>query len=79
MHKVYVGVNAEFSPEGIMVPLSFVWDNGRRYEVDRLLHVCEAPSLKAGGCGTRYTIRVRGKEAYLWFDFCEKRWFMEGK
>lgn len=76
MRKVYVFVNADFTPEGKILPRSFVWDDGRRYEVDRVLDMRQAASLKAGGQGQRYLCRVHGKEAYMFLE--NGRWFMEG-
>ena len=32
-------------------------------------------ALKGGGLGTRYTVKIRGKEVYLFED--EGRWFVE--
>ena len=56
--KVYVDVTAEFSSDGKIIPLTFVWDDGRIYEIDRVLDIRPAASLKAGGFGLRYTIKV---------------------
>ena len=53
------------------------WEDGRRFEVDRLLDVRRAAALKAGGQGVRYTVRILGKETYLFED--EGRWFVEAK
>ncbi|MBC7765524.1 MAG: hypothetical protein H7Y41_03480 [Hyphomonadaceae bacterium] len=77
MRKVFVDVTAVFSKEGILVPISFVWEDGERYEVDKILDCRNAASLKAGGCGVRYTCRVCGKETFLFLE--DNRWFMEGK
>ena len=46
--KVYVGVNARFEPDGKLTPLSVAWEDGSEYEIDRVLNVCRAASLKAG-------------------------------
>ena len=35
----------------------------------------QAPSLKGGGLGMRYTVKIRGKEVYLFED--AGRWFVE--
>jgi len=75
--KVFVTVTAEFDPEGRLTPLSFVWEDGHRYEIDRVLDTRRAASLKAGGMGLRYTCRVRGIQTYLFLE--EGRWFMERK
>lgn len=77
LRKVFVDVTAVFSKEGILVPISFVWEDGERYEVDKILDCRNAASLKAGGCGVRYTCRVCGKETFLFLE--DNRWFMEGK
>lgn len=73
--KVYVGVNARFEPDGKLVPLSIAWEDGHEYEIDRVLNVCRAASLKAGGAGIRYTVRIGGTETYLFLE--ENKWFVE--
>lgn len=77
--KVYVGVNVDYSPEGVVLPRSLVWEDGRRFAVDRVLDIRKAASLKAGGTGVRYTVVVRSKQSYMWFDDRENKWFVEGK
>jgi hypothetical protein len=75
--KVYVDVILKQDKDGNTVPLKIKWEDGRVYEVDRLLYKCKAASLKVGGCGMRYTVRIMGKETYLFED--DGRWFMEAK
>lgn len=77
MRKVFVEVNAVFSPDGELTPQSFVWEDGVKYEIDRIYACKKAASLKVGGHGIRYRCRVMGKEVYLFLE--ESRWFMEGK
>lgn len=79
VHKVYVTVTAQFDTEGKMKPLSVQWEDGRTFEIDRVLDIHRAASLKAGGTGIRYQCRILGKETYLWFDDSEGKWFVEGK
>jgi hypothetical protein len=51
---------------------------GRKlYEIDRILDVRPAASLKAGGAGIRYTCRIQGHETYIWLE--DNRWFVEAK
>jgi len=73
--KVYVGVKARFEPDGKLVPLSIAWEDGSEYEIDRVLKVCRAASLKAGGAGIRYTVRIGNTETYLFLE--ENKWFVE--
>lgn len=76
--KVYITVNAIFSPEGHVTPISFMWEDERQYEVDRVLDCQRVASLRAGGVGLRYTVMVRGKQTYMWLEDGD-RWFMEGR
>ena len=75
--RVYVNVIARHDEQGGVRPLEVEWEDGRRFEVDRLLDVRRAAALKAGGQGVRYTVRILGKETYLFED--EGRWFVEAK
>ena len=74
-NKAYVTVTARWSDEGVITPLSVAWEDGRSYEIDQVLDACRAASLKAGGCGIRYTIRIGTKSTYLFLE--ENRWFVE--
>jgi len=75
--RVYVSVVVRYDEEGGVRPLSITWEDGRRFEVERLLDVRRAASTKAGGQGIRYTCRIKGKETYLFED--DGRWFVEAK
>ena len=75
--KKYVEVTAKFDVDGTVFPLEIQWEDGAKFEIDRILDVRQAASLKAGGTGIRYTCRIRGREKYLWLE--ETRWFIEAK
>ena len=75
--RVYVAVVAEHDPYGKVTPREIHWASGRRYEIDRVLDVRRAASLRAGGQGTRYTVRIAGKETFLFDE--DGRWFVEAK
>lgn len=77
--KVYVKVLMMQDEEGGIQPLQIVWDDGKAYDVDRVIYKCRASSTKVGGTGMRYTVRISGKETYLYYSEDENRWFMEGK
>ena len=76
MGKTFVTVTAIHDAEGKTKPLALVWTDGQKYEIDRVTDVRQAPSLKGGGLGIRYTVKVQGKQIYLFED--EGRWFVEG-
>lgn len=77
MSKVFVEVIARHDINGKILPLTMKWEDGRIFEVDRVLDVRQAHSLKGGGLGTRYTCRICNKEVYLFDD--EGKWFVERK
>ena len=70
--KVYVQVKVDFREDGVT------------YEIDRVVDIRQAAAMKAGGQGDRYTIVVRGKKSYLFFERSTNqtgnnigRWFVE--
>ncbi|HHT16482.1 MAG TPA: hypothetical protein GXZ77_02005 [Papillibacter sp.] len=73
--KVYVAVSARFDENGKISPLSITWEDGREYHIDRILDVRRAASLKAGGAGIRYCVKIGRTETYLFLE--ENRWFVE--
>lgn len=75
--KVYVEVFARFDREGNMIPLSIQWEDGQIYEIDRVLDVRRGASLKAGGSGMRYTVRIGRSCTMLYFE--DPAWFVERK
>lgn len=75
--KVFVEVTTKFDAEGNIMPLSLTWEDGTVYEIDRVLDVRRAASLKAGGIGIRYTVRINGLEKFLFYE--QPRWFVEAK
>ena len=82
--KVYVKVTASFSSDGDLTPLSVTWEDGCEYIIDRVLDVRPAAAMKAGGQGDRYTVRIRSKQSFLFFERSVKpsgnnmgRWFVE--
>ena len=75
--KAYVDVTATFYADGRLEPRSITWEDGHVYQIDAVIDVRPAVSLKAGGCGIRYTCRICGQLVYLFLD--ENRWFMDRK
>ena len=73
--KVYVEVTAKFDTDGIMMPVSFIWEDGTVYQIDRIKAKERCASRKAGGTGIMYTVMVDGKECHLFYEF--DKWFME--
>ena len=84
--KVYVPVEVEFSSDGTMFPRIITWEDGQKYEIDRVINIQQAAARKAGGQGDRYTVAIRGHQSYLFFERSASltgnnigRWFVERK
>lgn len=75
MGKKFISVIARFTEDGKVLPLSIEWEDGRSFDIDKIVDIRKAASLKAGGIGTRYTCRILNKERYLYLD--ENRWYIE--
>ena len=75
MKKQYVSVTAKFDPDGNVIPLRINWDDGRNFDIEQITDVRFAASVKTGGSGIRYTIRIKTHERYLFLE--ENRWFIE--
>jgi hypothetical protein len=85
-NKVYVDVTVSIDANGNMMPTQLTWEDGTQYIIDRVINICPAAAMKAGGQGDRYTIKISGKQSYLFFERSAKisgcnlgRWFVERK
>ena len=75
--KRYVKVVSATDEDGRVTPLSVEWEDGCVYEIDRVLDVRQAASLKVGGTGVRYLVRIGKATTYLFHE--DPRWFVEEK
>lgn len=75
--KKYVNITARFDESGNIMPIAIFWEDGTQFEIDKVVDVRPAASLKAGGAGIRYTCKIQGHEKYIWLE--ESRWFVEAK
>ena len=73
--KIFVKVRADHLLDGSIRPLMLRAEDGPAVRIDRILDVREAPSLKAGGQGTRYTCQAEDRQFFLFYD--EPYWFIE--
>ena len=85
--KVYVRVHAAFGTDGSISPEVIEWEDGTKYRIDRVPDVRRAASMRAGGSGIRYRVRVvwdtpEGQPAqavsYIWRED-DNKWFVEAK
>ena len=75
--KAYVSVNVDVDTEGIIYPRFIRWRNGMVYQIDSILYKCRASSSHVNGGGIRYTVKIRGKESFLFHE--GDKWFVEAK
>ena len=76
-HKKYVEVAVEFGTDGRMTPTAIRWDDGRMFEITRVLESRRAASLKVGGTGMRYLCEIGTTRTFLYFE--DPAWFVEEK
>ena len=67
-YKAYFEVIADFSSDGRMKPLRLIWEDGHKYDIDRILRVDRCASLRAGGAGIRYVCRILGQKVELYYE-----------
>mgnify|MGYP000162730481 CR=1 FL=1 len=76
--KVYVDVLAVFSREGELIPTAFVWEDGRKYAIDKVSKPERYASRKAGGTGYRYKFPMEDYQYVIEvnqnavFDWCQR-------
>ena len=75
--KTYIEVITRTDQSGVVTPLKVVWEDGRHFEIDRIVECRPAASLKVGGRGLRYLVVVSGVKTYLYFE--DPKWFVEEK
>ena len=73
--KRYVEVTARFTEDGAVRPLTITWDDGRVFTIDQIMDVRQAASLKVGGTGVRYLVRIGHTKTFLFYE--NPRWFVE--
>ena len=75
-NKVYVDVLVLHSKDAGKIPREITYRD-QTFRIDRLIARTRAPAALAGGIGTRYTVQIKGRQAYLFED--GNTWFVEEK
>ena len=75
--KRYVKVLSITDEDGSITPVSIEWEDGRVYEIDQVVDRRHAASLKVGGTGMRYLVRIGQAVTYLFHE--DPRWYVEAK
>jgi hypothetical protein len=77
--KKFVKVDCTITELGQLIPRRIYYDDLHVYEVDKILEVRKAASLKVGGNGLLYRIKIMNKETRIFFDDYEFKFFIENK
>lgn len=78
MTKSYVSVLVNFDKSGNKIPKTITLDD-HMYEIDKVLEVKNSASLKVGGIGQRYKVRINNTETFLFYERETEKWFVELK
>ena len=74
-HKAYVNVIVEHQLDGQKTPLQIIFEDGRKFNIDRVVERRRAAATKGGGTGIRYKIIIGRQERYIYED--DGLWFVE--
>ena len=73
--RIYVDMVVKYSPAGQITPVSFVWDDGREYDVGKIIRIVKGSSLKVFSSGFRFLCQKGNRRYYKYYD--GERWYME--
>ena len=76
MIKKYVKVLTEVDEIGKKTPKIIVFGD-REFVIDRVLEVKKCASMKVGGVGERYKVRINNHDTYIYYE--KDKWFVESK
>lgn len=83
--RTFIRVLGAFDPAGNLKPVKIDVPGEGVFSIDRVLGMRTMQSTKAGGVGYRYSIEIKGRQSYLYFEPSEElkgnnigRWFIRG-
>lgn len=76
--KVYVEMLLRVDTDGVVTPVAFVWEDGARFTIDRVLDERMTPPAHVGAVLTRmYECGVCGRVRKFYLETQTNRWFVE--
>ena len=67
--KVYVAVVLRVDSDGRMKPLAIEWEDGRKYDITKVIDKCSAPPRHVGSSPTvRYVVDIAGNRRELYHE-----------
>ena len=73
--RINVTMIAKMDEYGFVTPLTLIWSDGKKFDIDKIVDIRKKASLKGGGMGLRYTCVIKNQEKYIWLD--DYTWFVE--
>ena len=73
MQKYYVSVETIIDSDGIKLPTRICWNDGRCWDIKKVLHTCTASHNELEGI--RYTIKIGRTEKYLYRE--GQQWYVD--
>ena len=73
-YKRYIEVIAKHRKNGEIIPLYIIWDNDKKYKIDKIFDKQRRAS-QVGGCGMRYSCMIQGEQRYIFYE--KDKWFIE--
>lgn len=75
--KKYVEVVSRTDTGGNTRPMTVIWEDGSRYEIQSVLGAAQAANPIGGGMGMRFTCFINGVTTYVYFE--NPKWFVDAK
>lgn len=75
MPKLKLDIIVQHLPDGKALPKMIIWEDGRKFAIDKIIDMRRAAALKCGGVGMRYLCRICGKEIAIFEE--DGIWFIE--
>lgn len=74
VYKKYIDIVIRENKNGEIVPLYFIWEDGKPYRIDRIISK-EHKSSIAGGGGLCFLCIIHGQRRNIFLE--KNRWFLE--
>ena len=76
--KHYLTIIIRVDTDGNIKPVAIEWEDGRKFSVDKVLSIINAPPVHVGSTPTKkYDIIIEGRHRVVYFEESAGRWFIE--
>lgn len=75
MPRIELNIIVQHLPNGQAIPKTIIWEDGRKFPIDKVLDIRKAAATKCGGIGIRYICKICGKEVAIFDE--DGVWFLE--